>query len=53
MIYIRDNAKKHAAERGETYSVSYVDPYSSAAANDLRLPVARTWLLREGWRRAR
>jgi REP element-mobilizing transposase RayT len=51
MTYIRDNAKKHAAERGETYSAGYVDPYSSAAAHDLQLPVARTWLLREGWRR--
>jgi REP element-mobilizing transposase RayT len=51
MTYIRDNAKKHAAERGETYSAGYVDPYSSAAAHDLVLPVARTWLLREGWRR--
>jgi REP element-mobilizing transposase RayT len=51
MTYIRDNARKHAAERGERYSGGYVDPYSSAAAHDLVLPVARTWLLREGWRR--
>jgi hypothetical protein len=35
MTYIRDNAKKHATERGETYSGGYVDPYSSAAVHDL------------------
>ena len=51
MTYVRDNAKQHAAERGETYSAGYVDPYSSAAAHDLVLPVARTWLLQHGWRR--
>jgi REP element-mobilizing transposase RayT len=50
--HILDNARKHAAERGETYSPGYVDPYSSAGARDLVLPPARTWLLREGWKRA-
>jgi REP element-mobilizing transposase RayT len=50
--YVRDNARKHAAQRGESYSPSYVDPYSSAGARDLVLPPARTWLLREGWKRA-
>ena len=48
--YVLDNARKHAAERGETYPAGYVDPYSSAGAPDLALP-AQTWLLREGWRR--
>jgi REP element-mobilizing transposase RayT len=51
ITYIADNARKHAAERGETYSPGYVDPYSSAGAQDFFLPSARTWLLREGWRR--
>jgi len=50
--YVRDNARKHAAQRGETYAPGYVDPYSSAGAPDLALPPAQTWLLREGWMRA-
>ena len=50
--YILDNARKHAAQRGETYAAGYVDPYSSAGAPDLALPPAQTWLLREGRRRA-
>ena len=49
--YVRENARKHAAQRGETYAPGYVDPYSSAGAPELALP-ARTWLLREGWKRA-
>jgi REP element-mobilizing transposase RayT len=49
--YIRANARKHAAERGEIYSARYVDPYSSAGVPSLALPPAETWLLREGWRR--
>jgi len=50
--YILDNARKHAAQRGETYAPGYVDPYSSAGASDLALPSAQTWLLRAGWTRA-
>ena len=50
--YILDNARKHAAQRGETYAPGYVDPYSSAGAPDLALPVAQTWLLRMGGKRA-
>jgi REP element-mobilizing transposase RayT len=50
--YVLGNARKHAAERGETYAPGYVDPYSSAGAPELALPPAQTWLLREGWRRA-
>jgi REP element-mobilizing transposase RayT len=50
--YILENARKHAAERGETYAPGYVDPYSSAGAPDLALPPAQTWLLRVGWKRA-
>ena len=49
--YVLENARKHAAERGETYSPGYVDLYSSAGA-DLALPPAQTWLLRTGWKRA-
>jgi REP element-mobilizing transposase RayT len=51
IFYIRDNARKHAAERGEIYSARYVDPYSSAGVPELVLPPAQTWLLREGWKR--
>jgi REP element-mobilizing transposase RayT len=50
--YVLGNARKHAAERGETYGPGYVDPYSSAGAPDLALPPAQTWLLREGWMRS-
>jgi REP element-mobilizing transposase RayT len=50
--YVLSNARKHAAQRGETYAPSYVDPYSSAGAPDLALPSAQTWLLRVGWKRA-
>jgi REP element-mobilizing transposase RayT len=50
--YIRDNARKHAAERGETYPPGYVDPYSSAGAADLAVPAAQTWLVRESGKRA-
>jgi REP element-mobilizing transposase RayT len=50
--YVRDNARKHAAERGEICASGYVDPYSSAGAPEVALPRAQTWLLREGWKRA-
>ena len=49
--YVLENARKHAAQRGETYAPDYVDPYSSAGAPDLALPPAQTWLLRAGWKR--
>jgi REP element-mobilizing transposase RayT len=49
--YVLDNARKHAAQRGETYAPGYVDPYSSAGAG-LALPPAQTWLLRAGWKRS-
>ena len=29
MDYIRNNARKHAAQRGDHYTASYVDPFSS------------------------
>jgi REP-associated tyrosine transposase len=50
IVYVRDNARKHAAERGEAYSPRYVDPYSSAAVPAAVRP-PQTWLLREGWKR--
>jgi REP-associated tyrosine transposase len=48
--YVRENARKHATARGETYSAGYVDPYSSAAHPEA-VRAAETWMLREGWRR--
>jgi REP element-mobilizing transposase RayT len=48
--YVVENARKHAAQRGETYPPGYVDPYSSAGARDVALPPAQTWLLRTGKR---
>jgi REP element-mobilizing transposase RayT len=50
--YVRDNARQHAAQRGETYSPGYVDPYSSAG-DPTCARKAETWLLCEGWKRAR
>ena len=51
--YVLENARKHAAERGEIYAPGYVDPYSSAGASGVALPSAQTWLLREGWKRTK
>ena len=51
LSYIRDNARKHAADRGEFYSARYVDPYSSAGLPQVVLPTPQTWLLRIGWQR--
>ena len=50
--YVLGNARKHAAQRGATYSPGYVDRFSSADAPHVVLPPAQTWLLREGWKRA-
>jgi REP element-mobilizing transposase RayT len=50
--YVLENARKHAAQRGEIYAPGYVDPYSSAGARGVALPQAQTWLLRAGWKRA-
>jgi hypothetical protein len=50
--YVSDNAKRHAAQRGETYSAGYVDPYSSTGDPECaRAP--ESWPLCEGWRQAR
>ena len=51
MDYIRNNARKHAAQRGDHHAASYIDPFSSDGS-DIALPAATTWLVREGWRRA-
>ena len=51
MDYIRNNARKHAAQWGDRYASTYVDPFSSDGAG-VTLPAATTWLVREGWRRA-
>src|SRR5690242_433275 len=44
MDYIRNNARKHAAQWGDHYPSSYVDPFSSDA-QDIALPTATTWLV--------
>src|SRR5258707_12036612 len=51
--YVLGNARKHAAERGETYAPGYVDPYSSPGAPDPAWPPAQSWLLRAGWMRSK
>ncbi|MBC8067253.1 MAG: transposase [Deltaproteobacteria bacterium] len=63
--YVLLNARKHAAERGRELPHEWVDPRSSAPAfdgwegrsavcpdeRDFGVALARTWLLRVGWRR--
>ena len=65
LLYVLNNAKHHAKDRGETWARRRVDPFSSAAwfggwasaVESGRLPgpspaaSAKTWLLRTGWRR--
>lgn len=61
--YVLLNARKHAAERGESYPSDWVDPRSTAVtfdgwaqplplacAKDFGNAPAETWLLRVGWR---
>jgi len=67
ILYVLNNAKKHARQVGTKLSPSWVDPFSSARIFDgwlnfperatdygverPRLPAASTWLLRVGWRK--
>jgi len=62
LAYVRGNYAVHAARRGEVLPPSLVDRFSSAAlvdgawAGETGAPlvaVPRTWLLIEGWRKAR
>ncbi len=61
--YVLVNARKHAAERGETMASGWIDPRSTAACfdgwmeppsvictKDFGAAAPRTWLLRVGWR---
>ena len=51
---IGQNARKHAAERGERLPQGWVDPYSSDSPTlGFVLPEATTWLARVGWRRGK
>jgi hypothetical protein len=50
MDYIRNNARKHAAQWGDHYAARYIDPFSSDGPG-ITLPAPTTWLVREGWRR--
>jgi REP element-mobilizing transposase RayT len=50
IAYIRDNARKHAAARGERVTLSWRDPFATDASGAARvlgfaLPVPVTWLL--------
>jgi hypothetical protein len=64
LAYALNNLRHHAAQRGRVLPRGWFDPYSSYASFDgwARRPLvptatrivtvrARTWLLREGWRR--
>jgi putative transposase len=44
--YVRDNHRKHMAERARPVPPRWVDPYATEGA-DLVLPAPRSWLLRE------
>ncbi|HWB81580.1 MAG TPA: transposase [Nannocystaceae bacterium] len=61
--YVLLNARKHAAEQGETYPADWVDPRSTsvlfdgwstppplACGRDFGIVPAQTWLLDVGWR---
>ena len=51
MTCIREN-RKHHAQPGEQFPKGWVDPFSSESPElEIVLPPARTWLVREGWRR--
>jgi REP element-mobilizing transposase RayT len=66
LAYVLNNARKHAAEAGRRCGNGWTDPCSSAAwfsdwAEEPReygakprggFPIARTWLLRVGWKKA-
>ena len=65
LLYVVGNAKKHAKDRGASWSRRAVDPYSSATwfpgwsepIESTRLPAPppttepETWLLRKGWKK--
>ncbi len=67
LLYVLNNARKHAKQRGLTYRPTWIDPYSSASIfdgwagvvdrmdsrseNSVPALPPRTWLLRVGWRR--
>src|SRR5215831_9214413 len=53
VLYIRDNACRHASAWGDRLPAGWVDPYSSESPTTrVVLPAPRTWLLRAGWLRA-
>jgi REP element-mobilizing transposase RayT len=50
--YVAQNARKHAAARGERLPRGWVDPYSSESPTlGFKLPRPETWLLRVGYSR--
>ncbi len=67
LLYVLNNGRKHAAQRGVAYGPTWLDPYSSARRFEGWSPGAitdvwvdpdpppwvppSTWLLRTGWRR--
>jgi REP element-mobilizing transposase RayT len=63
LLYVLNNARRHAAQRGLVLRHAWIDPFSSGPifegwldgrprrALDCGTLPARTWLLREGWRR--
>lgn len=48
VTYVRHNHQRHALERGDIVSPSFVDDYSSASStHGIPLPDPHTWLLRQ------
>ena len=58
LLYVLNNARRHAAQHKRRLPRTWLDPCSSARVfhglgdDGAPLPLARTWLLREGWRKA-
>ena len=50
--YLQHNRRMHLADVGTSLPADWVDPYTRAGGL-APLPEPRTWLLTEGWRRAR
>ena len=54
LVYVLNNAKKHARQVGRTLPAGWVDPCSTARSffvDGRGLQAARTWLLGVGWKK--
>src|SRR5215470_11641207 len=50
--YIRNNHRHHMEPLGARFTPTWVDPFTSGAADfGVQLPAPRTWLVRQAWPR--